>query len=257
MRIAREIIETLKLELGFLKGKSVHLEFATDVKNESIDFESQFDNLDTIEPFFKDLYANFSLKVSSLFENSETIKIKNANEDFILDVKSSHFVHAIAVSGVLPTSESLIKDYKLSSHNVRIQSVTSSFKFSALAHDIIGQVKVIGYRNIKIPSNIRIQDGTNFPIYLCEYIPSQYVEKAKVLDALKTLSQKHDISRLKFYAYYKEIPITNVESIKILPNKNIRVYFNSKVILKGHNKNVICKDILVFKYDDKYLYHLL
>ncbi|MEJ5256666.1 MAG: hypothetical protein WHS64_00270 [Fervidobacterium sp.] len=257
MRIAREIIETLKLELGFLKSKSVQLEFKSDVKNESIKFESQFDKLDIVVPFFKDLHASFSLKVDSLVENSQALKVRNTNGNLTLNVNSCHLAQRIAVHESLPKSEFLIKNYEMASYYAKIQSVTPSFDFSALSHNVIGQAKISGYRSVKFPSNIRVEEGKNFPIYLCEYIPSQYVEKAKILDALKALSQKHDISHLKFYAYYKEIPITNVESIKILQNRNIRVYFNSKVALKGYNRNVTFKDVLVFKYDDKYLYHLL
>lgn len=287
MRITREIIETLKMELGLIKFHKSELELKSKLDNVNVLIKLNIDGFSFTPPtifhvtfersqttfFSVFLGKNISIKSSefsspNLDINSPEIKLniqvngKNlaTNKSFENQLLVIHLGLKESVSfnignnlSYITSINSLILNFpslKVSSKNCIIRNVNLvNFPFK----DSLKDVNFIKIRGISLISrkNIHFRSDT-FPMLYCAcFNPQDYVEKEILLKALSKLREKYDITKVKFYAYYKNVPFEMVKNIRISNSRKLVIYFEkSKVNVKPKE----LKNLLVFKYEEKFLY---
>ncbi|MGC9772694.1 hypothetical protein SAMN04488510_11512 [Fervidobacterium changbaicum] len=273
MRIAREIIETLKMELGFLKYKSPNISLEAAFEELKVSFPARVEGFKLDAPDVHSLHSVLSVSFRGYFFIGE----------------SKDLVVKDIVDSVHPSFKSLSlnkDDFKVNALQI-FNTFVINFKAPAL-HFMSEGLKVIAGELLNVPDGIVIIKNTEVlgstikfrkiemkslsklfevefrksqelpPILSSiDYLPAQYVEKSVILEAVRSLSAKYNISLLKFHGYYRDIPLEAVASLKILPNKNLRVYFDQSKVDRLKRKHLIQRDFIVFKYEDKFVYHLV
>jgi len=94
----------------------------------------------------------------------------------------------------------------------------------------------------------------SLPLFSLLFSPIEVCAKEKLYEVLRRLRTQYDINIIKFFGYYERIPLEMVKKMKVLSNHSLMVEFDmNKKMLNRH----ILKDILVFRYDDKYIYQVV
>ncbi|MFN6991408.1 MAG: hypothetical protein ACK4MM_01665 [Fervidobacterium sp.] len=290
MRITREIIETLKIELGFIKFHKTELELKSKLDNIDVLIKLNIDGFSFTPPTIFDvtfqraqttffsvfLGKNISIKNSEFsssnlaiyspeIELNIQVNEKNLAENnffenqlSVIDLgqKESASLNVIKNLSYISSINKLELNFpslKVCSKNCIIKNVNLvNFPFKASLKD----VEFIKIRSISPISRKTIHFKSNtFPMLYRAYInPQDYVEKDILLQALTKLRENYDITKVKFYAYYKNIPFEMVKNIRINNSKKLVIYFEkSKVIVKPKE----LRNLLVFKYEEKFLYFSL
>lgn len=272
MRIAREIVETLKMELGFLKYKDTELSISTKAKELKIIFSANFDGFKTDLPSVCEFAVEFDPTFRGLNSNPEDININDIENDlnfeiFESSIREGNFsVNSADFSVRDETSQYNVKGVNLDNFQSRFESleVLKPLSDKSFVQQRLIEKEKITYHgfNLKKPAfevRFKSADKGLIPpnLFSTDFLPEEYVEKSKILSAVKSLSEKYNISLLKFYGYYKNIPVEDVLSMKILSNKNLRVIFNSSKTTRFKHKTPLCKDFIVFKYEDRFVYHII
>lgn len=298
MRIAREIIETLKMELGFVKFENAELKLRAKLDSIDTTISTNISGISVLKPTIEDAaFKNSSLKISNIFFSNNvgsSIAVrKTENFPSILNINSTNFKVNIIEKSILPdtpdtpnvsesplkikfqTREGIIfyKDNNLprfnkidlnfpnldltfgkdmtifkNFKNVSVSTISLKIHKKSVDGISIKSVATLSKKNIPFKTNI-------FPALLhAYYMPQDYVEKDILLIALNKLKEKYDITKIKFYAYYKNVPFEIVSSIKINTSKKMVIYFEKTKLVKFTNKSKELKNFLVFKYEDKFLY---
>jgi len=266
MRIAREIVETLRMELGFLKYKNTELSMSTKTKEFNVGFSVDFDGFKITSAIVGEIKAKFDSSVNSLkFENKD-ISICDIKDDMCLKIVDSTVSSNVVSIKSLEVSQRAGKEY-LNLKKFQFPQLRAKFETVDMLENhklVLLEEKIIKYHlsNFKKASSefqFRLSESDLIPpnIYSTDFLPEEYVEKVKILNAVKALSEKYNISLLRFYGYYKDIPVEGVQSMKILPNKNIRVAFEPAKVRMFRRKMPLCKDFIVFKYEDRFVYQIV
>ncbi len=279
MRIAREIIETLKMELGFLRYKSPDIVVETAFQSIEVNFPARIEGSKFDVPGIHDLH-------SSLTVSYQGYSFPQTNENFaVRDIKDSieQNIEGFCLSEQNLKVGSFDGFNSLNSNNSTIVfnepqnlcfdidelNVEDVETFSSDAHsskvknaEVLGNKLMINELELKAPRKlfkIEFRKPKEFPPVLSsiDYVPAQYVEKSVILNAVQAISSKYNISLLKFYGYYRGIPLDVVTGMKILPNKNLRVFFDYSKAERLKRKQLSQRDFIVFKYEDRFVYHLV
>ncbi|WP_126992441.1 hypothetical protein [Thermosipho globiformans] len=219
MRIIKNIVETLKMELGFIKVNNLDLELSANASENSI-------NLST-----KTLDKTLRTNVLSLeFESKANVK-NEVIEKNIIQIKD------IAFSGKnLKLNELSFKNFTKVKNQTLIFNIPNCTKTPILIKNI--KINKTGEFKVKINKNYIS------PIYTITFLPTPSVKKEKILKLLKNIIANYKNSDIKFVGYYKNIPIGYAYNIIITDRKLI-------LHVKSKGKD-ISKDIVVFKIGEKY-----
>uniref|UniRef100_A0A7C4RVW2 Uncharacterized protein n=1 Tax=Fervidobacterium thailandense TaxID=1008305 RepID=A0A7C4RVW2_9BACT len=266
MRIAREIIETLKMELGFLRYKST-----------SLSFESQILTIQArLQPSVNSLpLPNLSLRISSSKALRPVISEAELTNESCVGVRDFTQVHK---------HELLVQTLDF---NVKLDSVLVSYLnlrfvdgLNFKEKETNGFVIKLLKANLKVENPIFHKNDTSFNLkirearcriiseelkvkpvpeaglfYMLQRKPEEFVERDVILSALKSLKTKYDISSLKFYGYYKYIPLEYAKMMRITSGGYLTIFLDPKVgRLNLRPQRLV--NIVVFRYGDKYVYHV-
>ncbi len=257
MRIAREIIETLKMELGIIKYKFIDLNLDSKQISLDINIVPSFSGFSFTMPDIKEIaLSKNNLKVDSLFQNVDAM-IKNFSvSDFKKNIESLYLPNEVTfkskgIERIVVKFSDVIEKINFQKKEVSIDLLEKKLSISSIETNIILQIKI---KNTKLLLKKYISFKSNFlgNLSFCFYLPCEYVEKEKILNAVKALREKYDISKLKFYAYYKDIPLGIAKNIRIANSKKLFVLYDIEKIRKSKGE---LKNIIVFRYEDKYLYY--
>ena len=114
--------------------------------------------------------------------------------------------------------------------------------------------KIITFKGLNIKRAVINDQSVPSFVFSSVFLPSKYVQKEKLYEVLRRLRTQYDINIIKFFGYYERIPLEMVKSMKVLSNHSLMIEFNmSKKMSNRH----ILKDIIVFRYDDKYIYQVV
>lgn len=267
MRIAREIIETLKMELGFLRYKST-----------SLSFESRIFTIQAhLQPSVNSLpLPALSLKVSSSKDLHPVIYRAELNGKSSVDIRGFTQVY---------NHEVLMRSLDF---NVKLGSVSTSFLNLRFVSGLDfeekqtnGFVMKLLTPNLEIENPIFHKNDTSFNLkigevrcrivsenlaikpvpeagtfYTLQRKPEDFVERDVILSTLKSLKTKYDISSLKFYGYYKYVPLEYAKMMKINSKGYLTIFLDPKIgELKLRPRRLV--NIVVFRYGDKYVYHVV
>ncbi|MEN3042046.1 MAG: hypothetical protein ABDH59_01895 [Fervidobacterium sp.] len=266
MRIAREIIETLRMELGLLKYKGGHLNLQAQQRKVNLITETKIAGFS----FGSLVVSGNTFSVSSInihsveesFETSALCKIETFEkfESINLSIRKANFSELLKVEKIDVETFIVPQDQYLNFQNVRFQSFPKCSlepykSINFFSEQMFSRPTKI--RNFELLSKRRVV-RSNLPIgILCAYyVPHEYVERDKIFNALNFLKTKYNISILKFFAYYKDIPIEVSKLIKIAPSKRLFIQFDKDKLENylSHRKMGL-RNLLVFRYEDKFLYY--
>jgi len=279
MRIAREIIETLRMELGFLKYKSPDVSVETVFHSIEVTFPTKVEGFEFDAPAIHDLHSSFdvSYKGYSFPQENENFVFKDIKDSIEQNIEgfclSEHNLTVSSFDGLnslnsnsstivfneaqnlrFAINELNVADVEILNPDVHISKVKSV--------EVLGNDLTINGLGLKTPRQlfkVEFRKPEKFPPVLSsiDYVPAQYVEKSAILNAVQAISPKYNVSLLKFYGYYRGIPLDVVSGMKILPNKNLRVFFDYSKVERLKRKQVLERDFIVFKYEDRFVYHLV
>ncbi|WP_077198636.1 hypothetical protein [Thermosipho affectus] len=219
MRIIKNIVETLKQELGFIKIYKVENNIKVLVKSEKSSLQTNtFD--ETLKIKINNKEFNITPNVVSFFDLNEITMVKNILiEASEVNIKSL-FPKAIEIKEnpvFLNLGDKKVKDQRLK---------------------IIIRVKKVERIVPKVHSKI-LPSLLRLAIY-----PSKVVEKDKILNILKKYIQTYKTSEIRFIGFFKNVPLGKAEKIFISDEK-ISVLINSK-------RKDFFADIVIFKINDMY-----
>ncbi len=267
------------MELGFLRYKSPDVSVGTVFHSIEVTFPTKVEGFEFEAPAVHDLHSSFDVSYKGYSfpqenENFVSKDIKDSIEQNIegfclseqnLTVSSFDGFNSLNSNGsmiVFNEAQNLrfaidelnVVDVEVLNPDVHISKVKS---VEVLRNDL-----TINGLRFKTPGQLFIvefQKPEKFPPVLSsiDYVPAQYVEKSAILNAVQAISSKYNISLLKFYGYYRGIPLDVVSGMKILPNKNLRVFFDYSKVERLKRKQVLERDFIVFKYEDRFVYHLV
>jgi hypothetical protein len=279
MRIAREIIETLRMELGFLKYKSPDVSVETVFHSIEVTFPTKVEGFEFDAPAIHDLHSSFdvSYKDYSFPQENENFVFKDIKDSIEQNIEgfclSEHNLTVSSFDGLnslnsnsstivfneaqnlrFAINELNVADVEILNPDVHISKVKS---VEVLGND--PTINGLGFKTPRQLFKVEFRKPEKFPPVLSsiDYVPAQYVEKSAILNAVQAISSKYNISLLKFYGYYRGIPLDVVSGMKILPNKNLRVFFDYSKVERLKRKQVLERDFIVFKYEDRFVYHLV
>lgn len=263
MRIAREIIETLKMELRFIKYKNIELSVTSLKKEVDLSIKAHVGGFSFNLPFILDTaFSKSSLTILSPIQRSESefsivsieklganIKIKEVKFEDVTNYHNIAFENVLTIQDALNHPQNSEKTINI--HNT-LKKILNPKIYSEKPI-----LQFIELKNIEfIPKRISVKTNMFKCISCSYYVPHDYVEKDKLIAVLGVLRTKYDISKVKFYAYYKDIPFEISLSVKITPSKKLFVQFdNQKLDNRSLRKNVNLRNLVVFRYDDKFLYY--
>lgn len=261
MRIAREIIETLKMELRFIKYKNTQLEVTSLQKEVQLSLEARLGGFSFNLPSIHDVaFSKSSLNVLSIIQNHVStfniISIEKIDAD-IKDVKFQDITNYrdVSLEGITKIRE--VCDYFQNQEGkINIKNGLSAIKDSKIRFEKpivqLNKLKSIEF----ISKKITIKSKSFGVISYSYYVPQDYVEREKLLSVLNILRNKYDISKIKFYAYYKDIPLEISKVVKIASSKRLYIQFDTERLEnRALRKNVNLRNLFVFRYDDKFLYY--
>lgn len=266
MRIAREIIETLKMELGLLKYKGGHLDLQTQQRKVNLITETRIAGFS----FGSLVVAGSTFSVSSInihsvdesFETSALCKIATFEkfESINLSIRKANFSELLKVEKITVETSIIPQEQYFNFQNVCFKlfskhSLELSKSINFFSEQMFNNPTKI--RNFELISKKRaVRSNLPIDILYAYYVPHDYVERDKILNALNFLKTKYNISMLKFFAYYKDIPIELSKLIKIAPSKRLLIQFDKDKLENylSHRKMGL-RNLLVFRYEDKFLYY--
>ncbi len=257
MRIAREIIETLKMELGIIKYKVIDLNLDSKQSSLNINIVPYFRGFSFNMPGIKEItFSKNNLKVNSLFKNADAVIKSLFESDFKKNIESLYLPNKETfeskdIGGIDVKFSEAIGKIDFHKKAVNINLLEKKLSLSKIETNITTQIKI---KNTKLLLKKDISYKSNFlgSLSFCFYLPCEYVEKEKLINAVKALREKYDISRLKFYAYYKDIPLGIVKTVRIANSRRLFVSYDIEKIRKNESG---LKSLIVFRYEDKYLYY--
>lgn len=279
MRIAREIIETLKMELGFLRYKSPDITVETVFHGIEVTFPTRVEGFEFDAPAIHDLHSSFdvSYKDYSFPQENENFVFKDIKDSIEQNIEgfclSEHNLTVSSFDGLnslnsnsstivfneaqnfrFAINELNVADVEILNPDVHISKVES---VEVLGNDLT--INGLGFKTPRQLFKVEFRKPEKFPPVLSsiDYVPAQYVEKSAILNAVRAISSKYNVALLKFYGYYRGIPMDVVSGMKILPNKNLRVFFDHSKVEKVKRKQLLQRDFIVFKYEDRFVYHLV
>lgn len=263
MRIAREIVDTLKIELGFLKFKSVELDITNNVSSTEIALNISFNG-----------FGEFDCSIQGFNMNSEVIVNHSPLDDLSL-VINDFPCYDIALANVddIPLNfecSDLVREERLDvEFNVDVwnfETIIDEFliiknveilkvNLDTFAINIDeNSTKILSFKEISIKKDIITDKFVPSFVFASAFLPSKYVQKEKLYEVLRRLRTQYDINLIRFFGYYERIPLEMVKQMKVLSNHSLMIEFDtSKRMLNRH----ILKDIIVFRYDDKYIYQVV
>ena len=261
MRIAREIIETLKMELRFIKYKNTQLEVTSLQKEVQLSLEARLGGFSFNLPSIHDVaFSKSSLNVLSIIQNyTSTFNISSIEkiDTNIKDVKFQDITNYrdVSLEGITKIRE-VCGYFQNQEQRIDIKNGLSAIKDSKIRFEkpIIQSTKL---KSVEfIPKRIIVKSNLFGSISCSYYVPQDYVERDKLLGILNVLRNKYDISKIKFYAYYKDIPLEISKVVKIASSKRLYIQFDTERLEnRALRKNVNLRNLIVFRYDDKFLYY--
>ena len=267
MRFAREIIDTLKIELGFLKFRSVELNVDNKISSSKVIMNTFFDGfgqfncpiqgfnlyselnvnllpLDNLSLFVDDLAscyidpARIVDETPVSFEYSDLVREKHFDEEFNINFLELETITDETIE------VTIIKDVEM----LRVIPCTLTISVDK------SSTKIITFKGLNIKKAVINDQSVPSFVFSSVFLPSKYVQKEKLYEVLRRLRTQYDINIIKFFGYYERIPLEMVKSMKVLSNHSLMIEFNmSKKVSNRH----ILKDIIVFRYDDKYIYQVV
>ena len=267
MRFAREIIDTLKIELGFLKFRSVELNVDNKISSSKVIMNTFFDGfgqfncpiqgfnldselsvnllpLDNLSLFVDDLAscyidpARIVDETPVSFEYSDLVREKHFDEEFNINFLELETITDETIE------VTIIKDVEM----LRVIPCTLTISVDK------SSTKIITFKGLNIKKAVINDQSVPSFVFSSVFLPSKYVQKEKLYEVLRRLRTQYDINIIKFFGYYERIPLEMVKSMKVLSNHSLMIEFNmSKKMSNRH----ILKDIIVFRYDDKYIYQVV
>ncbi|MGC8903089.1 MAG: hypothetical protein ACP5KD_07120 [Fervidobacterium sp.] len=258
MRIAREVIETLKMELGLIKYTNIELKIPSRGKDLPMIIKANFGGFCFTCP--KVLEITFSqnhLPVNSLLVNKMNLSIINlTSNDFYQKVLS------VELEKAPPFLEEKFEGYTSYNSSELIEKVTLLIDSSrillnnptiervpTLSNSALTKNFTFAFKMVKYESNVLSQ--VNYSVYN----PAQYVERENILNALSKLKERYEISKIKFFAYYVNVPLQIAQMVKITHGRKLIVQFGPRNFSDQKFKDVQLKNLLVLRYEDKYLYY--
>ncbi|ODN30901.1 hypothetical protein [Fervidobacterium thailandense] len=267
MRIAREIIETLRMELGFLKYNSVDLALGSRV----------FSIQPCLQPSVSSLsMSEFSLGVSSSGDLHPEIREAGLSKESYVNVRelaqpsvSDLSVRSLDFDESFSCREIQQFDFKFECGLNFYEKGSSGFEPNVLKVNLEVENPIFHKNdtsfNLKTREarcrivNERVIVNTNPKIELIYTVlrkPEDFVERHVILDTLKSLKTKYDISSLKFYGYYKYVPLEHVKMMKINPKGYLTIFLDPEVVKYGVRFQRLV-NIVVFRYGDRFVYHVV
>jgi len=279
MRIAREIIETLRMELGFLKYKSPDVSVETVFHSIEVTFPTKVEGFEFDAPGIYDLHSSFyvSYQGYSFPQTNENFAIRDIKdsieqniEGFCLNAQNLKVCSLDGLNSLNSNNSAIVFNepqnlrFDIDELNVEdIETLSSDAHILKVENvEVLGNNLAISELGLKAPRKlfkVEFRKPEKFPPVLSsiDYVPAQYVEKSAILNAVRAISSKYNVALLKFYGYYRGIPMDVVSGMKILPNKNLRVFFDHSKVEKVKRKQLLQRDFIVFKYEDRFVYHLV
>ncbi|QTA37847.1 hypothetical protein JYK00_09010 [Thermosipho ferrireducens] len=223
MRIARNIIDTLKMELGLINIKQTNLIKKPDIFNIQVDYSVSLFKISLSCPKVLDSSLKNSVTIHENFQiTGSNIRIKSGifqNESFILNDSS------------LKIQESDLKSLPKIEEEVTIFSKKINLNPGLKERKIKFQTRILS--NSALP-----------PLLIIVFHPEKFVDRSKVIKATQKILNSAGSRNIKFLGFYKNIPVGFSKRI---------IYSNGKLIVFLNNKGLdIFKDVFAFKVNGKF-----
>ncbi|MGB4755984.1 MAG: hypothetical protein WBH69_08020 [Fervidobacterium sp.] len=254
----------MKIELGFLKYKSVTLNMDTKINSSEIVVNTLVEGFERPEYHINGFNMVGTVKIDDLSikgSNFEVLDLSlyKLNPPRVLHDVFTAFEKISSKCDIILNSDFNVNvscvDVSMDT-SIEIKSMKTLAKGCQVFHANIdvGTMMIRNFKNLAIRKVIYTDRLIPAFIFSAVFLPSRYVKKEELYDALRKLKMQYDVNLLKFFAYYENIPIDIAKAIKILSNRSLLVEFEKGKI--SSRKNVL-KNILVFKYEDHYIYHII
>ncbi|MGB4752160.1 MAG: hypothetical protein WBH60_05965 [Fervidobacterium sp.] len=267
MRFAREIIDTLKIELGFLKFRSVELNVDNKISSSEVIMDTFFDG-----------FGQFDCSIQGFNLSSEVIVnlLRLDNLSLAVDDLACCYINPVSIVDETPVSfeySDLVRekhfDEEFNVNFLELETITDEMIEVAIIKDVEmlkaisrtfaisidkSSTKIITFKGLNIKRAVINDQSVPSFVFSSVFLPSKYVQKEKLYEVLRRLRTQYDINVIKFFGYYERIPLEMVKKMKVLSNHSLMTEFDMN---KKMSNRYVLKDIIVFRYDDKYIYQVV
>lgn len=264
MRIAREIIETLRMELGFLKVGSPRLSIRAREVEIQLSIPTEVRGIEHPSVPVVGFLPRSELRVSSVVSKASGVTVRSFVKEKGPPVSDAVVKLRIVESRIRETTfkaaELGINTFNLPSvepsltvvhpparrETLSVKRVTVSLNKAPLSRRGVFGVKL----HVKHPKVL----SEKVPTFVHSLVrrPEPAVERETLLEALKKLKEKYDVGSLRFYGYYKHVPLSSAKMVKVTQVGNLSILLREST----PPERLAFFDVLIFKFEDRFVYYV-